>query len=215
MALPTLEDLLVQTRALSAMQIAVAKRDAEMRRRRLAPTLIDLGMMDDARLAQWMSEVTRLPIVHPLPDEAAMGLARRVPRALAREYEVVPIALDGSLLTIATLDVTDNSALQVLQISTGMKIKPVIARHSELQRLIPKLYPDDAAEPTMLPDAMLSFEDDGELSPGSATQVIKPRVPAFVAPTLEARVATIERTLKDIEGRIAAIESAIARVLSR
>ena len=215
MAPPSLEELLVQTRALSAMQVAVAKRDAEAQGRRLAPALLDLGMMDEARLAEWLHEATRLPVVHPLPDEAAMSLARRVPRAIAREYEVVPIALEGSLLTVATLDVTDSAAIEVLQIATGMKIKPVIARRSELQRLIPKLFPEDASEPTMLPDSMLSFDDEGDLSPGSTTQVIRPRVPAFVAPTLEARVYTIERTLKDIEERIAAIESTLARVLSR
>jgi type IV pilus assembly protein PilB len=211
MASPRLEDLLLQTRALSSMQIAVAKRDAETRHKRLAATLVDIGMMDEARLANWMADLTGAAVVHPLPEEPAPTLARRIPRAIAREYEVVPIALEGPMLTVATADTVDLAAIEVLQIATGLKIRPVIARLSELRRLVDRFYPEDASQPTMMPDS-LSFAD---VSPGSATQVIKPRVPAFVAPTLEARVSTIERSIAEIEKRLAAIESALERVLPR
>ena len=213
MASRSLEDLLVQSRALSPMQVAVAKRDAESRRKRLAPTLIDLGMFDEVKLSQWMAQSTGLPVIHPLPEEKAQSLARRLPRAIAREYEVVPIALDDAQLTIATVDPLDTAAVEVVRITTGMKIQTVIARRSELQRLIAKFYPEDEAEPTILPEAMLDFEDDA--SPGSTTQVIRPRIPAFVAPSMDARVAALERSLKEIERRIAAIEAALQRVLPR
>ena len=213
MASRSLEDLLVQTRVLSQMQVAVAKRDAETRRKRLAPTLIDLGMIDEVKLSQWMAQSTGLPVIHPLPEEKAQALARRLPRAIAREYEVVPIALDGTQMTIATMDPLDTAGLEVLRISTGMKIETVIARRSELQRLIARFYPEDEAEPTMLPEPMLDFE--GDESPGSTTQVIRPRVPAFVAPSIDARVAALERSLKEIERRIAAIEASLERVLPR
>lgn len=208
MAGRSLEELLVQTRALSSTQIAVAKRDAETRSRRLAPTLIDLGMMDEARLAQLISETTHLPIVHPLPEERVAELARRVPRAIAREYDVVPIGLDPSHLTVAAVDPLDGNALDVLRIATGLTIRPVVARYSEVQRLLARHYAEEESEGTILPE--LDFE--GDASPGSTTQVIRPRVPAFVAPTLDARVAAVERAIKDIEQRLAAIEAALGRL---
>ena len=63
--MPSLEELLVQTKLISPPQLAVAEHDAKTRRKRLAPALIDLGFVSDRRLAEWMAEQTKLPIVDP------------------------------------------------------------------------------------------------------------------------------------------------------
>lgn len=233
MATPSLEEFLIQTRILSPVQLDIAKRDAAMRHKRLAPTLIDLGFIDEKRFAQWMAEVTRLPVVDPLPEDEASKLDRRLPRALAREFQVLPIRLDGELLTVATINPLDASALEILRTTTGLTIRPVIARYGELMRLVSKFYPEDDAEPTILPlpfppaaaeesapfdigsSTLVAAQHQpfltGDESPGSATQVFVHRTPASAPPRLE----QIERRLAEVERRLAAIEEALARVLPR
>ncbi len=148
----SLEELLLEGRVIAPPQLAVAQRDAEMRNKRLAPTLIDLGFISDRRFAEWISEVTKLPIVDPLPFDDIKDLEHRLPRAIAREYEVVPIAVGGSSMTIATINPLDQACLDVLKTTTGMDIKPVVAVHGPLIEALKRFYPEDDIEPTIQPE---------------------------------------------------------------
>lgn len=154
--MPTLEELLVQTRVLSPSQLAVAQRDAQMRHKRLAQTIIDLGMMDDRRFAQWMARVTGLPLVEPLPEDAVYQLEHRLPRAIAREYQVVPVSLSKDTITVATINPLDGDCLEVLRTTTGLNIRAVVAVYGPLMQLVAKYYPEDDVEPTILPPPMPS-----------------------------------------------------------
>src|SRR5687768_13682170 len=136
MAPDTLEHHLVASRLLSPVQISVAQRDAEIRRRKLAATLIDLGLVDEERFAAWMTEVTGLRLLHPLPEDAIAALIDRVPAILAREQEALPVGADGDELTVAMINPLDAVAIDRFNSATGMKIRPVVARYSELTRLL-------------------------------------------------------------------------------
>ena len=199
----TLEQLLVQTSLISPVQLAVAQRDAQLRRRRLAPTLIDLGLVDEKRFAEWMSGVTHLPVVDPLPEADVMSLQRRLPRALAREYEVVPVKLAGDELTVATINPLESAALNVLHTTTGLRIRPVIARYGDLMRLVARCYPEDEVEPTMLP---VFTQPIGDESPGMATAIVRPVEP-------QTQLDRIEKRLDRLEERLNAIDALIQRVL--
>ncbi|HEU4521352.1 MAG TPA: hypothetical protein VFT12_05070 [Thermoanaerobaculia bacterium] len=227
MAFVTLEDLLVQTHVLSPVQLAVAKRDAEMHRRRLAPTVVDLGLVDEARFAEWASQTSELPLMHPLPDDEAAAVAGRVPAAVARQYEVVPVGIDGDELTVATMDPFDRGAIELLHITTGMKIRPVVARHGELTRLVQSLYPnveDDATPPPFEfgTETLLAAHRQplaiGDDSVGNRTQIFTPRPDASEPSQLdriEAQLASLARSIETLEKRIAAIDGTLSRVLSR
>lgn len=153
----SLEELLIQTRLLSSPQVAVAQRDAHMRHKRLAPTLIDLGLVKERQFADWMAEVTDLPIVEPLPADDVARHERRLPRALARKFEVVPLSIEDGVMTVATIDPLDRSCLEVLRTTTGMEIRPVIAIYGSLMHLVTRFYPEDDAEPTMLPNPVFEW----------------------------------------------------------
>ena len=51
-----LETLLIRSQFLAPTQVALAKRDAAGRHRRLAPMLVELGLVDERRFAEWMSQ---------------------------------------------------------------------------------------------------------------------------------------------------------------
>ena len=211
----TLEQLLVQTQLLSPIQLAVAQRDAQMRHKRLAPTLIDLGLVDEKHFAEWMAQVTRLPVIDPLPDDAVSSLQRRLPRAIAREYEVVPLRMEGDELTIATINPFDSAAVDVLRTATGLKIRSVIARYGDLIRLLERFYPEDAVDPTILP--AMAFGDE---SPGVSTQMIHAPAPAPApAPAsqldrIESQLAALTAQIDRLQKRIDAIDERLHRVVA-
>lgn len=143
MTMPSLEELLVSTNLVSPPQLAVAQRDAEVRRRPLAQTLIDLGFVDDRRFAEWMAGVTKLPLVDPLNADVVHDLERYLSRAVAREYEVLPIDVEADEMTVAMVNPLDSTCLSVLQTTTGMKIHPVVGVHGQVKSLVDRFYPAD------------------------------------------------------------------------
>jgi len=148
--MPTLEQLLVQTRVLSPTQLAIAQRDATVRHKRLAAAIVDLGMLDERRFAEWMAKVTELPIVDPVPAGAVEQLQHRIAPETAREYQVVPLAIDRDALTVATMNPLDQSCLDVLRHATGLRIRPVIALYGALSEALARYYPEHDEEPTLL-----------------------------------------------------------------
>lgn len=209
MAMHTLEQLLIENRVLSAVQLAVARRDAEVRRQRLAPTLVELGLIDEDRLARWIAEISGLRLLDSLPVETAAALAGRVPARLARIHGLVPLAVNGDELIVATCDPFDQGGLDQLHITTGMKIRAVVARAGEMTRAIDRLYPFDFGSETLMA---------GDDSLGSSTQILTPRPnlePASQLDRIEAQLAALTALVEALERKVASIDATLVRVLPR
>ena len=227
MAIPTLEHLLVEAHIVSPVQLAVAKRDAEMRHRRLAPALIDLGLVDQERFAKWAAETSGLPLVADIPERIAAGLAARVPASVARQHDVLAVGVDGDELTVATIDPFDHAALELLHITTGMKIRAVVGLCREVTRLIERFYPAESTDSAPAPfefgsDTLLAAHAQplsiGDSTVGSSTQIFTPRPAPEGASQLdriEARLAALSDAVQSLERKLAAIDSTLSRVLAR
>jgi hypothetical protein len=242
MPMPSLEDLLVQTKLISKPQLAVAERDAEMRKKRLAPTLIDLGFVSDRRFAEWIAEMTKLPIVDPITADAVSDIEQHIPNELAREWDVLPIDVEADELTVAMINPLDRDCIDSLQSTIGMKIRPVVGVYRNLRELVTRFYPEP--KPAFDPSATVAagekapfeYGDDtmlrmhsrefvyerGDDSLGSETRVIpqkelSPPPPMPAAPEISAatQLDRIERQLLDLVRRVEAIDATLARILSR
>src|SRR5438552_17854203 len=137
-----LETLMVRTQLLSPEQLLHAQREAEARHRRLAPMIVELGIVSDRSFAEWMSQMSAIAIVDPIPAAAVEPLFRRVPRAIARDYEIVPISMEPGTLTIATMNPLEPGCLEVLNATTAMNIRPVIGLHGTIMQLLQRFYPE-------------------------------------------------------------------------
>ena len=209
MPVHSFENLVVQAHLVSAMQLSIARRDADLRRRRLAATLIDLGFVDERKFADWAAGVSGTSLISPLDTTAAAALSRRIPRALAREYEVVPVAIDHEELTVAMVNPIDEGCIEVLRSATGLKIRPAVALLGELRRLVTALYPEDDVDPTILPSAgatmAIAGNPDSQIEASSGSQLDR----------LELQVAGLIRSVESLSERVRAIEETMARVLKR
>jgi Type II secretion system (T2SS), protein E, N-terminal domain len=219
-AMPTLEELLVQSRLISAPQLAIAQRDAQTRNRRLAPTLIDLGLVNERRFAEWMSEVSRLPIIDPLPAAAVESLVRRIPRMVAREYEILPLSVDQGALVVAMINPLDIACLDVLRTATAMSIRPVIAVYGALLELLSRFYPKDASEATLMmttgfdPSATLAFPRD-EPNEEDDTNPVTEVTAESQLDRIEHAVTGLRRMVERLQERIDAIDGTLEHILSR
>ena len=233
----TLEQLLADTRLLTPAQLSAAQRDANVRHKRLAATIIDLGMLDERRFGEWMAKVTQVPLVDPLPAGAVEQLQHRISPQLAREYQVVPLAIDRDTLTIATMNPLDQASLEVLRHATGLRIRPVIGLYGALMDLIARFYPEDDDELTMIGrppggqfntvaapmEAAVPYGSDTVLAgagrpfakdnpdPGDETRVL----PAPAQPVLEPESSSSDPQLDRIEQKLADLVGAVEKLQRR
>lgn len=201
-----LEELLLQTRALTPEQLERAKSDAKRTRKRLAQTIIDLGLVDDRRFAQWMAHVSDTPLVDPLPAGAVHALEGRIPRGIAREYEVAPVAIEGDVLTVATINPLDESCASILRTTTGMNVRFVTARYGPLTEVVTRYYPEDDEEMTIFPPVGPSLDEEV----GNETVGAKPRSLSQLD-----RIVRIEKRLDELSATVKTLEVALQRLTSR
>lgn len=235
----SLEDALIRTKLISPPQLAVAQRDAEMRKRPLAHTLIELGFVTDRKFADWMAGVTNLPVVDPLRADVIADIESHVPAAVAREHQVVPIDVVADEMTIATVDPLDRNAIDAIQSATGMKIHPVIAVRSHLAEMVERFYPAapvfDPSKTIAVPlqeDEPFKFGDEtmlrhhslefaysgGDASLGSETRVLRetpPDVDTNPLPPLPAPPKAPEPQLDRIERHLSDLVQAVEALQRR
>lgn len=229
----SLEQLLIDTRQLTTAQLATAQRDANVRHKRLAAAIVDLGLIEERRFAEWLAKVTELPIVDPLPSGAIAQLQHRISPQLAREYQVVPLAIERDSLTVATMNPLDHSALEIIRHATGLHIRAVIAMYGALSEALERFYPEQDHDLTLMhrpPDlsrstiaAPMAIGSETVLA-GVGRPFAKQSEPALAEaqPAGDEQLDRIERHLSDLvnaveklQRRVDAMDATIARVLSR
>jgi type II secretion system (T2SS) protein E len=169
--MPSLDDLITQTNLVSAADLATARHDAESHHRPLAQSLIALGFVTDRRFAEWIADATKLPLVDPVSADAVADVEQYLTRAIAREYEIVPIDVNADELTVAMVNPLDESCRNAIQAATGMKIHAVVGVHSQLRQLVDRFYPADAPSAGAFdPSAtMIAARPDGPFQFGTET----------------------------------------------
>lgn len=229
----SLEELLLEGDLIPAQQLAVTQRDAALSHKRIPQTMIELGFVTDRRFAEWISGITKVAIVDPLPaDEAAM-LRDKIPANVAREYEIVAIGMEGDAIRIAMVNPLDEALLGVVEIATNMDVKPVVAVYGSLKELLNHLYPPTDAPPDLRTvERVFDFGDDTLLSSHKKPLVLDDEplddpititAPSRKPPSpqrkqldrIEHQLGELVQAVGDLQRRLEAIDSVLARVLTR
>jgi hypothetical protein len=79
---------------------------------------------------------------------------RRIPSRLARQCLAIPIRVEGTTIEVAMVDPTDTATVELLETATSLKVRPLIAPESSVQKMLDKLY----AEPKIDTDDTLAGE---------------------------------------------------------
>lgn len=131
-----LGELLVDAGLISADQLAKALANQKVNKKRIGEIIVDLKMASEMDIVQTISfelGVDSLDLSKAVVDPMAIEL---IPEKLARKYNLLPISVDGKVLTVAMLDPLDFEALDDIRFATGYKVKPVATTRTELLHAI-------------------------------------------------------------------------------
>jgi len=131
-----LGDMLVALGLLTEEKLRQVLEEQLQTRKRIGQLLVDMGLLSEEKILQALSQQFKLEILAPHDlDDIAPQVIQRVPEALARNQAVVPLAIEGQTLYVATADPLNVVALSDLHYATGLQIQFKLAS-SALQTFV-------------------------------------------------------------------------------
>ena len=132
-------DMLVARGVIGREQLDLALAEQIASGLRLGAQLIALGAISERQLVETIADQLDLPIVDLRLTVPASEAVARLPEALAREYEVVPLRITPEGLELAVADVLTTSR-SVLEAGAGGPVVEVLAPPSEIRYAIDQAY---------------------------------------------------------------------------
>ena len=134
-------EALVEGGFLGAEQLKQAHEVSQGQSGRLLETLLELGMVARGTLLTMMGLQLRVPVEDLQNSIVAAEAAELLPQEIAREHQVVPLALeaDGSL-RLAVSHPHEREFISRLASVSGRRIRVVLALGGEIDELIESVY---------------------------------------------------------------------------
>ena len=133
-------DQLVDLGVITPAQLQDALESQRMAPDPLGAVLVRLGDVTEERLLEVLAlqyGVQAWPL-HLKPPEPSAVL--RLPESLAREYQVLPVKVEGLTLYLAVSNPEDLEALDMVRYATRLQVEPVLAHRHRLLRAIEQAY---------------------------------------------------------------------------
>ncbi len=135
-----LGDLLVEKGFLTSRDLESARQLQRDRGGRLAPTLVDLGLVKPSNLLEAQAEQLGLPLLRgdEFPDD--LPRAEGIPPSYMRHFRFLPVSGDDSCLRVAMADPLDLETLASIQGLTDRPVRPVLATEHDILAAIEAHY---------------------------------------------------------------------------
>ena len=104
--------------------------------RRLGRILVKMGAITSDQLLETLASQFEMPIIE-IDKEYSPEALKTLPRYLCRQFEVFPLALEGShILKVAMADPSDSEAINDIETYTGHAVQPCLARQADIHQAI-------------------------------------------------------------------------------
>ncbi len=138
---PKLGELLVKEGAITRKQLEEALKSQVIFGGRLGTNLVEMGLIDEQKLVQYLSRQLEVPYATPEQlTSIPADVIKLISREMAEEYKMVPLSLEKKRLTVAIWDPSDLSAIDAISFITGYIIKPLVCSELRLLMALEQYY---------------------------------------------------------------------------
>jgi len=135
-----LEDLLLEIGLITGEQLDEAFVAQRKTGDLLGKVLISLGYITEKDMVEVIAFQLGIPHIDLTSAVISQETAHLIPHGLAERYQVIPMEMDGSKLTLAMADPTNFYAIDDVRMATGLDVNPVIAAETEINWAINQAY---------------------------------------------------------------------------
>lgn len=132
--------LLVEGGFISKEQFDEAKSFAEQTSSSLRSALVSKNFLADETYSTFLSIQMRVPLVDLRQVAVDDRAVQAVPEGLARQYSVLPLAIEGDVLRVAMDNPQDVEALNMIASATGLTVKARLPQQGSVNQLLDRYY---------------------------------------------------------------------------
>lgn len=107
---------------------------------RLGSIFVTLGLVKDEAVTSVLSRQYGVPAVNLDMFEVDPNAVRLLPEETARKYMVLPLARNGSTMTLAMVDPANVFAIDDIKFMTGLSVEQVVVSELAIERAIARYY---------------------------------------------------------------------------
>lgn len=135
-----LGECLVKANVISQEQLEKALQIQRRRGGFLGRILLELGYVSDKELCRAVSEALHVNCVSIDSILISGDVLTLVPESLAATSRILPLFVHGKTLYLAMENPRDIGAIQLVEFSTGMKVKPLLVPQCQLHAMLRRCY---------------------------------------------------------------------------
>ena len=154
-----LGDILIERGLLNEQQLQLALEDQRTSGDKLGDILVRLGYITAEKMADALSVHLGYPRVDLARQYIAPEIVELVPDQFLQSHDVLPLAVENSILTVAMTDPLNIFVIDELQRITGMAVNPVIATAKEIKTALSRAQ-DIASTARKVFDEYADSDDD-------------------------------------------------------
>lgn len=134
--------LLLEKGLISADQLKEALRvqSTTASGKKIGEVIVELGFADEVELTKVLAEKLNVGFIDLAEIEINKDIVWTISDELARKYNVIPYAMEGSKILLATNDPMNFAATDEIKLVTGYSMKPVLAAKSAIANAIEEYY---------------------------------------------------------------------------
>ncbi|TAK15781.1 MAG: type II secretion system protein GspE, partial [Acidobacteria bacterium] len=135
-----LGELLVRERRISPAQLQEALTHQRAKGGRLGSALVQLGFVQDEDITTILSRQYGVPAISLGQFDLDPTVVRLIPAETAAKYQVIPVARNGTSMTLAMTDPTNVFAMDEIKFLSGLHVEPVVATETAVREAIAKYF---------------------------------------------------------------------------
>lgn len=217
-----LGELLIEAGLLDEPRLKAALSEQRKWGGRLGRTVVEMGFVDETAMCRVLAQQLKLGTIALDTEQLPERITEHLRLDLAERYGVFPVSADRAarVLSVATSDPTNVESLQELEFATGLKVLPVVATASSIDRAIRRYYFGErvsatkAATPGQLGLSETTYELDQLMTAPAASPrppAPRPSQPPPPAPPIEkAEVDSLRREVAILREQVDGMESIIS-----
>ncbi len=134
--------LLVWNKIITQEQLEEALKEQKISKKgkKLGEILVEKGYITEEALRGFLSKQYNIQEVDLSSIEISPEVINKVPAQLVKKHSVIPVAVEGDSIKVATSDPANIFVFDEIRFVTGLKVVPVLASEKSIQNAIDKYY---------------------------------------------------------------------------
>jgi general secretion pathway protein E/type IV pilus assembly protein PilB len=159
---------LIEHGLISDDQLQVALQEQKRSKKLIGAILVDMGFITESTLGEVLAESSGTKKFDAKSTVLDPELTQKIPKQVAARHKIIPVSLQGNVLTVATPDVYNVLALDQIKrhFDRGITIDPIYCAESEVLELVEKYYEYELSIDGILQEIETGIREKGEIDAG-------------------------------------------------